>query len=909
MYPVGQPPAGETSAGAVGVSGAVTSAAGTTGASPGAPTSSPPSGAAPVGVTSGTLASPASAPPPDLPVLTCPRRPNLGHEGRPIMLRANHFQISMPRGFVHHYDVNIQPDKCPRKVNREIVETMVHCYNKIFGALKPVFDGRNNLYTRDPLPIGNDRVELEVILPGEGKDRVFRVTIKWVAQVSLFALEEALEGRTRQIPYDAILALDVVMRHLPSMMYTPVGRSFFSSPEGYYHPLGGGREVWFGFHQSVRPSQWKMMLNIDVSATAFYKAQPVIEFMCEVLDIRDINEQRKPLTDSQRVKFTKEIKGLKIEITHCGTMKRKYRVCNVTRRPAQMQSFPLQLDNGQTVECTVAKYFLDKYKMKLRYPHLPCLQVGQEHKHTYLPLEVCNIVPGQRCIKKLTDMQTSTMIKATARSAPDREREINNLVRRANFNTDLYVKEFGLTISNNMMEVRGRVLPPPKLQYGGRVSSLGGQQALPNQGVWDMRGKQFFMGVEIRVWAIACFAPQRTVREDALKNFTQQLQKISNDAGMPIIGQPCFCKYATGPDQVEPMFKYLKSTFVQLQLVVVVLPGKTPVYAEVKRVGDTVLGMATQCVQAKNVNKTSPQTLSNLCLKINVKLGGINSILVPSLRPKVFNEPVIFLGVDVTHPPAGDNKKPSIAAVVGSMDAHPSRYAATVRVQQHRQEIVHEMSSMVQELLIMFYKSTGGFKPHRIIMYRDGISEGQFIHVLQHELTAVREACIKLEAEYKPGITFIVVQKRHHTRLFCADKKEQSGKSGNIPAGTTVDLGITHPTEFDFYLCSHQGIQGTSRPSHYHVLWDDNHFGSDELQCLTYQLCHTYVRCTRSVSIPAPAYYAHLVAFRARYHLVEKEHDSGEGSHQSACSEDRTPGAMARAITVHAVTKKVMYFA
>ena len=104
------------------------------------------------------------------------------------------------------------------------------------------------------------------------------------------------------------------------------------------------------------------------------------------------------------------------------------------------------------------------------------------------------------------------------------------------------------------------------------------------------------------------------------------------------------------------------------------LPGKTPVYAEVKRVGDTVLGMATQCVQAKNVNKTSPQTLSNLCLKINVKLGGVNSILLPSIRPKVFNEPVIFLGADVTHPPAGDNKKPSIAAVVGSQDAHPSRY-------------------------------------------------------------------------------------------------------------------------------------------------------------------------------------------------------------------------------------------
>ncbi|QQP41624.1 Argonaute1, partial [Caligus rogercresseyi] len=121
--------------------------------------------------------------------------------------------ITMPRGFIHHYSVSITPDKCPRKVNREIIETMVHSYSKIFGSKKPVFDGRSNLYTRDPLPLGNDSVELE--------DRVFRVSVKWNAQVSLYALEEALEGRSRQIPFDAIQALDVVMRHLPSMTYTP----------------------------------------------------------------------------------------------------------------------------------------------------------------------------------------------------------------------------------------------------------------------------------------------------------------------------------------------------------------------------------------------------------------------------------------------------------------------------------------------------------------------------------------------------------------------------------------------------------------------------------------------------------------------------------------------------------------
>ena len=147
--------------------------------------------------------------------------------------------------------------------HREIIDTMVKAYAKIFSTMKPVFDGRSNMYTRDPLPIGKEKVDLEVTLPGKGKDRVFHVSIRWNTQVSLYQLEEALEGRQRAIPFDAVQALDVVMRHLPSMKYTPVGRSFFLGPERYYDPLGGGREVWFGFHQSVRPSQQKMMLNID----------------------------------------------------------------------------------------------------------------------------------------------------------------------------------------------------------------------------------------------------------------------------------------------------------------------------------------------------------------------------------------------------------------------------------------------------------------------------------------------------------------------------------------------------------------------------------------------------------------------------------------------------------------------
>lgn len=63
-------------------------------------------------------------------------------------------------------------------------------------------------------------------------------------------------------------ALVILIDVLISLFYvfsshTPVGRSFFSTPGPEKNPLGGGREVWFGFHQSVRPSRWRMLLNID----------------------------------------------------------------------------------------------------------------------------------------------------------------------------------------------------------------------------------------------------------------------------------------------------------------------------------------------------------------------------------------------------------------------------------------------------------------------------------------------------------------------------------------------------------------------------------------------------------------------------------------------------------------------
>lgn len=101
----------------------------------------------------------------------------------------------------------------------EIIRTMVTAYTpRIFNNIHPVYDGKKNLYTKDPLPIGRDRIELQVTLPGDSAvEREFRVSIKWVSQVSLSMLEEAMEGRIRTIPFEAVMAMDVILRHLPSL--------------------------------------------------------------------------------------------------------------------------------------------------------------------------------------------------------------------------------------------------------------------------------------------------------------------------------------------------------------------------------------------------------------------------------------------------------------------------------------------------------------------------------------------------------------------------------------------------------------------------------------------------------------------------------------------------------------------
>jgi eukaryotic translation initiation factor 2C len=327
----------------------------------------------------------------------------------------------------------------------------------------------------------------------------------------------------------------------------------------------------------------------------------------------------------------------------------------------------------------------------------------------------------------------------------------------------------------------------------------------------------------------------------------------------------------------------------RLQLILVIKDQQDSViYNAVKRVCDLKRGVASQCALGKKIRMQHgpkmDQYCANLMLKINAKLGGQNVNVSPyndrqMQNPSFLKAPHIVLGADVTHPAPGMYGRPSVAALVGSRDLLGIQFTGSLRNQPSRQEIITDLGDMFLEV---YRKWFDNFLPRvhaqAIIMFRDGVSEGQFQQVLDVELKALRKACII--ARLRPKITFIIVTKRHHTRFFGANDTPPNAldRNRNVLPGTVVDSGITSPNTWDFYLNSHAGIQGTNRPSKYTVLHDDNNLTADQLQGYIFRLSHGFARCTRSVSMVNSAHYAHLLAFRGRIFLGDEGSDEGSVS-------------------------------
>lgn len=876
--------------------------------------------------------APAQAPPPRTVIgppvpskgLSFCRRPGFGTVGARCVVKANHFLAELPDKDLTQYDVKITPEVSSRTLNRVIIAELVRLYRASdLGMRLPAYDGRKNLYTAGTLPF--DAREFVVRLTDEDdgtgvppREREYRVAIKFAARADLHHLRQFIAGRQADAPQEALQVLDIVLRELANQRYVSIGRSFYSPDIRKPQRLGDGLQSWCGFYQSIRPTQMGLSLNIDMSSTAFIEPLPVIEFVAQILG-KDVISR--PLSDANRIKIKKALRGVKVEVTHRGNVRRKYRISGLTTQPTHELIFPI--DEQMNMK-SVVEYFKEMYGFTIQHPHLPCLQVGNQKKANYLPMEACKIVEGQRYTKRLNEKQITSLLKVTCQRPREQEMDILQTVHQNGYEQDPYAKEFGINISEKLTSVEARVLPAPWLKYHDTGKE---KECLPQVGQWNMVNKKVINGCKVSHWA--CINFSRSVPENTARGFCQELAQMCQISGMEFNSEPVMPIYSARPDQVVKALKNVYNIALnklkgkELELLLAILPDNNgPLYGDIKRICETDLGLISQCCLTKHVFKISKQYLANVSLKINVKMGGRNTVLLDAISwriPLVSDIPTIIFGADVTHPETGEDSSPSIAAVVASQDwPEVTKYAGLVCAQAHRQELIQDLyktwhdpqrgtvtGGMIRELLISFRKATGQ-KPLRIIFYRDGVSEGQFYQVLLYELDAIRKACASLEPNYQPPVTFVVVQKRHHTRLFANNHKDRSSmdKSGNILPGTVVDSKICHPTEFDFYLCSHAGIQGTSRPAHYHVLWDENNFTADEMQTLTNNLCYTYARCTRSVSVVPPAYYAHLAAFRARFYMEPEMSEN-----QTSKSSNGTNGVSVKPLpAVKEKVKRVMFY-
>merc|ERR1719370_1450378 len=188
----------------------------------------------------------------------------------------------------------------------------------------------------------------------------------------------------------------------------------------------------------------------------------------------------------------------------------------------------------------------------------------------------------------------------------------------------------------------------------------------------------------------------------------------------------------------------------------------------------------------------------------------------------------MVIGYDTYHDSA--QKGRSAGALVASLNKTFTKYLSVANLHTNpAQELDDNICPAIARALRK-YNDLNGEMPQRIILYRDGVGDGQ--------------------------INYIIVSKRINTRFF-----RMNGKPSNPPSGTVVDSNVTLPERYDFFLVSQSVNQGTVNPTSYNVVKDTSGLLPKHIQALTYKLTHLYYNWPGTVRVPAPCQYAHKLAF------------------------------------------------
>ncbi|XP_065865840.1 protein argonaute 4-like [Euphorbia lathyris] len=840
-------------------------------------------------------------------------RRGLATKGQKIPLLTNHFKVNVTNldGNFSLYSVSLSyEDGRPvegKGIGRKVIDRLQDTYDSFLNGKQFAYDGEKSLFTIGAL--SSKKQEFTVVLDevtsnrnngngspnGHGSpndadrkrvrrpynSKTFKVELSFAREIPMQAIASALRGQESEKSQEAIRVLDIILRqHASKQGCLLVRQNFFHNDPKNFTDVGGGVLGCRGFHSSFRTTQGGLSLNIDVSTTMIVQPGPVVDFLISNQKVSD------PFSiDWNKAKRT--LKNLRIRVEPGN---QEYKITGLSDRPCNEQLFELRQkgDNGEweMTEVTVHHYFTNTRRIELRYSaDLPCINVGKPKRPTFIPIELCSLVSLQRYTKALNNFQRASLVEKSRQKPQERMATLTNALKRSNYAAEPMLKSCGIAIQSNFAQVEGRVLAAPKLKVGN------GEDFFPRNGRWNFNNKKLVDPCKVERWAVVNFSARCDIR-----GLVETLQKCGNMKGISIEKpveileeNPQF-KRAPPTVRVEKMFDELMSRLPGVpKFLLCILADKknSDIYGPWKKKNLADFGIVTQCIAPSRVND---QYITNVLLKINAKLGGLNSMLAvehaPSI-PLISKVPTIIIGMDVSHGSPGHSDVPSIAAVVSSRQwPLISRYRASVRTQSPKVEMIDSLykpvpeadgtmkdDGMMRELLLDFYTSSGKRKPDQIIIFRDGVSESQFTQVLNVELDQIIEACKFLDDKWNPKFVVIVAQKNHHTKFF------QPGAPENVPPGTIIDNKVCHPRNNDFYLCAHAGMIGTTRPTHYHVLLDQVGFTADDLQELVHALSYVYQRSTTAISVVAPVCYAHLAATQMTQFMKFEDASETSSSH------------------------------
>ena len=645
------------------------------------------------------------------------------------------------------------------------------------------------------------------------------------------------------------------------------------------HVLGQGLTAYRGYSSSVRLGAKRVLVNIQPQTRAMYNHGPVPELIKIFF-----NHESRP-TGRQCRELTAFLKGVRVLSTHTGT-RRVYTICAVAMGPGQRLLTPADIkftlkdeSTNKSRQTNVQEYFNERYKLKLSGDGM-VLNCGNSQNPRYIPAQLCTVYAGQPAKRTLTEQQTREILRFAARRPNANQKDIQQsgifvlgVDSEAQAST---IGAFGLSLIPKMLTVPGRIINPPRLSFGQGIRSM------PGDGGWNLAGKAFFKAGTIASMGVLLLAEYQVENSEArvngiLSHFMRSLGKYNisvKAAGYKAMAKVQPLNNSSSADHAITIRRHLEAASKQgTTMMLISIPRRdAKLYSIIKRIGDIDYGIHTIVLQQSNFFKfeQDPGLVANIALKVCAKSGGL--CWTPEehyLKP--FDKETMLVGIDVSHPSPGSKvAAPSIAAVCASYDAQLTGYPGEVVQQERRVEMVTRLKDLIKGRLEFFRKKNQGRLPRKIIVYRDGVSEGQFHLLLDEEYNSMLGAFKDIYGAEKnyPKVTIIVVGKRHTTRFYPTSEEDMDPKSLNTRPGTAVDRHVTGYGErvWDFFLQPHKALQGTAKPMHCIVIKNENGYGI-ELERMTHSLCYLWHRATKAVSIPPPAYYADKLAERGRVFL------------------------------------------